>query len=83
VSFFRIPSPSGGAERAKKGRTVQPGTFMMIKLYVELNARWNTPNKDFVSDSRGHETSNTYVEPISSTISDASFGTNRNQSVSE
>jgi hypothetical protein len=21
VSFFRIPSPSGGAERAKKGRT--------------------------------------------------------------
>jgi hypothetical protein len=63
--------------------SVQPGTFMMIKLYVELNARWNTPNEDFVSDSRGHETSNTYVEPISSTISDASFGTNRNQSVSE
>jgi hypothetical protein len=22
VSFFRIPSPSGGAERAKKGRTI-------------------------------------------------------------
>jgi hypothetical protein len=56
---------------------------MMIKLYVELNAHWNTPNEDFVSDSRGHETSNAYVEPISSIISDASFGTNRNQSVSE
>jgi uncharacterized protein YdcH (DUF465 family) len=23
VSFFRIPSPSGGAERAKKGRTIR------------------------------------------------------------
>jgi hypothetical protein len=36
-----------------------------------------------VSDSQGHETSNTYVEPIPSTMSDASFGTNRNQSVPE
>jgi hypothetical protein len=26
VSFFRIPSPSGGAERAKKGRTVAQQT---------------------------------------------------------
>jgi hypothetical protein len=29
VSFFRIPSPSGGAERAKKGRT---WIFLLPKL---------------------------------------------------
>jgi hypothetical protein len=63
--------------------SVQPGTFAMIELYAELKARWNTSNEDFTSGSRGHETSNTYVEPISSTIPDASFGTNRNQSVPE
>jgi hypothetical protein len=27
VSFFRIPSPSGGAERAKKGRTMCYNVF--------------------------------------------------------
>jgi hypothetical protein len=63
--------------------SVQPGTFVMIELYVELKARWNTPNQDCASGSRGHETSKTYIEPISSTMSDASFGTNRNQSVQE
>jgi hypothetical protein len=53
----------------------------MIELYVELKAHWNTPNEDFMSGSRGHEAPNAYIEPISSTIPDASFGTNRNQSV--
>jgi hypothetical protein len=62
---------------------IQPDTFTMIELYVELKARWNTPNKDFASGSRGHEAPNTYIEPISSTMSDASFGTNRNQYVPE
>jgi MuDR family transposase len=55
----------------------------MIELYVELKTRWNTSNEDFASGSRGHEIPNAYVEPISSTISDASFGTNRSQSVPE
>jgi hypothetical protein len=63
--------------------SVQVDTFTIIELYVELKVRWNTPNGDFVSGSRGHETSNAYVEPISSTMPDASFGTNRNQSVAE
>jgi hypothetical protein len=44
--------------------SVQPGTFIMVELYVELKAHWNTPNEDFASGSRGHETPNTYVEPI-------------------
>jgi hypothetical protein len=55
----------------------------MIELYVELKARWNTPNEDFMSGSRGHKNSNAYIEPISSIMPNASFGTNRNQSVSE
>jgi hypothetical protein len=63
--------------------SVQPSTFIMIELYVELKAHWNTPNEDFASGSQGHETPNAYVEPISSTIPNASFGTNRNQSVPE
>jgi MuDR family transposase len=63
--------------------SVQPSTFIMIELYVELKAYWNTPNKDFASGSRGHETQNAYVEPISSTIHNTLFGTNRNQSVPE
>jgi hypothetical protein len=29
VSFFRIPSPSGGAERAKKGRTIIHHIFLL------------------------------------------------------
>jgi hypothetical protein len=58
--------------------SVQPGNFIMIGLYVELKARRNTPNEDFASGSQGHETSNAYVEPISSTIPGTSFGTNRN-----
>jgi hypothetical protein len=53
----------------------------MIELYVELKARYNTSNQDCASDSRGHETPKAYVEPISSTMPDTSFGTNRNQSV--
>jgi hypothetical protein len=61
--------------------SVQPGTFAMIELYVVLKVCWNTPNRDCASGSQGHETPNTYVEPILSTISDASFDTNRNQSV--
>jgi hypothetical protein len=61
--------------------SVQPDTFTMLELYVELKVRWNTPNEDFASGSRGQETPNAYVEPISSIISDALFGTNRNQSV--
>jgi MuDR family transposase len=63
--------------------SVQSSTFIMIELYVKLKARWNTPNEDFASDSRGHETPNAYIGPISSTMLDASFGTNRNQSVLE
>jgi hypothetical protein len=63
--------------------SVQPSTFIMIELYVELKAHWNTPNEDFTSGSRCHETPNAYVEPISSTIPNALFGTNRNQSVPE
>jgi hypothetical protein len=55
----------------------------MIELYVEFKARCNTPNEDFTSGSRGNETPNAYVEPISSTMPDASFGTNRNQMVQE
>jgi hypothetical protein len=34
VSFFRIPSPSGGAERAKKGRTST--CFMDLVLNMNL-----------------------------------------------
>jgi MuDR family transposase len=69
--------------RLMVNHSVQLGIFTMIELYVELKACWNTPNKIFASGSRGHEISNAYVEPISSIIPDASFGTNRNQSVPE
>jgi hypothetical protein len=55
----------------------------MIELYVELKIRWNTPNEDCTSGSQGHETLNAYVKPISSTMPDASFGTNKNLSVLE
>jgi hypothetical protein len=57
--------------------SVQPGTFAMIELYVELKTCWNTPNEDFMSGSQGHKTSNAYIEPISSIMPNASFGTNR------
>jgi hypothetical protein len=63
--------------------SVQPVIFAMIELYIELKSHWNTLNEDCASGSRGHETPNAYVEPISSTMLDASFGTNRNQSVLE
>jgi hypothetical protein len=49
---------------------VQSDTFTMIELYVELKSRWNTPNLDCASDSRGHEILNAYVEPILSIIPD-------------
>jgi hypothetical protein len=63
--------------------SIQSDTFAIIELYVELKFRWNTPNKDCVSGSRGHEAPNAYVEPISSTMPDASFAINKTQSVPE
>jgi hypothetical protein len=63
--------------------SVQPDTFIIIELYVELKTRWNTSNEDYASGSRDHETPNAYIEPTSCTMPDASFGTNRNQSVPE
>jgi SWIM zinc finger len=37
VSFFRIPSPRGGAERAKKGRTISESFNSWIKDLKDLN----------------------------------------------
>jgi hypothetical protein len=46
VSFFRIPSPSGGAERAKKGRTVFLGYSLVYKGYKCLDL---TTNRVYIS----------------------------------
>jgi hypothetical protein len=35
--------------------SVQPDTFTLIDLYVELKTRWNTPNEDCAIGSRGYE----------------------------